>query len=254
MTGAWLPILTAAVLAGVSACLAWLALRRGGLSPAGVCGCGYSLAGNETGVCPECGAPADEAFKQSERSRLLLAARRLLYWVLAVLVLGAPVTGLIVNAAGVRRYVDCSAVFVPDEKLVRQAELRWRVIKHGPGAGTGTTAGVELRLTGLDGKLETRVFSAAPGLADRARDWAVERCAGGKASAAGVRACEELGAAVERAAGGAEVLFAGVDWTLAASPMVLSEDQRMFWPMVSVLAFVGAAVWGGRRVIRMVMA
>lgn len=252
MTGVWLPILTAAVLAGVSSLLAWLALRRGGLSPAGVCGCGYSLAGNETGVCPECGAPADEAFKQSERSRLLLAARRLFYWVTAVLVVGAPTTGLIVAAVGVRQYVDCSAVLVPDEKLVRQAELRWRVMKHG--AGAGTTSTVEVRLTGLDGKLEARTFAAAPGIAAQARDWAVERFAGGRASAAGVRASEELGAAVERAAGGAEVVLAGVDWTLAAAPTVLSREQRMFWPSTAVLAFVGATLWGGRLVIRRVMA
>lgn len=94
MTGAWLPILTAAVLAGV-----WPAWRgspcaAGAFRPRGSAGAATASRATRRACAPSAAPPADEAFKQSERSRLLLAARRLLYWVLAVLVLGAPVTGL----------------------------------------------------------------------------------------------------------------------------------------------------------------
>lgn len=142
---------------------------------------------------------------------------------------------------------------MPDEKLVRQAELRWRVTERRAGRGDRDDGG---RRTAAHGAgREARDPRVLRGARARARDWAVERCAGGKASAAGVRAVrEELGAAVERAAGGTEVLFAGVDWTLAAAPPCSRGSSRCSGHMVSVLAFVGAAVWGGRRVIRLVMA
>jgi hypothetical protein len=238
------------VMAAASGVLAYLAWRERGLRLADACRCGYGLTGNTSGVCPECGLPADEGRAFSERARVLAAARRTVFWIFAVVLAGVLVAALTLRALGERAYTDCRAVLVPRERLYTQVELLWRV--DAPGSGPARSSSVRAVLTGLDGSRITRDFGAGTETA-AVEAWVVGRCPTG--SDAKDEAAEVAGS-VQRALAGASVLMPGgvgsAHTLLAAGAVQTVETPR--WPVVGValVAAVGG-VWGGRGVRRRAM-
>lgn len=238
------------VLASASGVLAYLAWRRRGLRLADACRCGYRLTGNTSGVCPECGLPADERRAFSERARVLAAARRVVLWTFAVVVAGVLVAALTLRALGERAYTDCRAVLVPRERLYTQVELLWRIDQQGGGAVRSSS--VRAILTGLDGTRITRDFG--PGTETTAVEaWVTGRCPTG--SDAKDEAAEVAGS-VQRALSGAPVLMpggVGSAHTLRAAGAVQTVETPR-WPVFVVVAAAAiGGVWGARGVRRRAM-
>lgn len=247
------PLIVCAAIAIVSGLLFYLALRASGLRQPLTCVCGYSLEGNESGTCPECGRPAADSKERFERQRIGRALGRSIFAVIAAALAVAFTLLAIASRFGETRYTDCRAVLVPDSTIYQQAELQWRLSGDPNAIGASS---VKIDLTLPSGVIETKRFGQESRGTTRVADWVNGLPI--KTMTPPSDTPQELGRLVDTALGGAEVVV--VDSAtrrhslLAMGSVVTREEPR--WIYIGIVAItIGAAavsgVWVMRRTLRL---
>lgn len=236
---------------GVSAFLLHLALRRKGLKPPVTCACGYSLEGNESGTCPECGKSTEDARDRRERARLLIAGRRGAFWLFG---LAVPLMALSIGVArwiGENVYTDCRAVLAPADPIYQQAELLWK-LRGEPGARTASSVTVIITLP--SGRDQRETFTHAN--VSTVSDWVTGLPI--KTLPTPSEEPKELGRLVSTALSGAEVVVldhATRKHTLLAMGSVVTREEPKWLYMGFVLGWsvtlLVTTAWVMRRTMRL---